>query len=248
MIPTNFIEIEGKFKDLFKSGMNYVVQDGIIDFVNTEEPLMPDNYGDILEKRYNRWVKSRFMMKLVWGVDLDSLPKIDQYIKNYPEGIILDCPVGTGVFSSEIYKALPEREFIAADYSLNMLKIGKRYCERLGIRNVCFIRADVGSLPFRDKVFSGVVSLNGFHAFTSPHQAASEFHRVTKEKGGLMMVVSCGKERFISDLFIKHMMIPKGYFANFLSSKEYSYILKESGYQEVNYQMMGASMISCSIA
>ncbi|MEW5800715.1 MAG: class I SAM-dependent methyltransferase [bacterium] len=225
-------------------GDTYPVSDGIIDFIGDDGQTVDDSYDEISEEKYNNWVRSKFIMRLVWGVNLDKIPKIKDEVSGFTRDVLLDIPCGTGIMSVEAYKALPDSIFLAIDYSRSMLDITRRLCKRLKIGNVVFIRADVASLPIKDNTVSACISLNGFHAFASPRIAAKELGRCTRKRGKLLMVVSCTGERFISDFMIKHFMIPRGYFHNALPSSHYEEYLHMAGFSEISSEMMGASMIA----
>jgi len=235
-----------------RRGDKYFIDNGIIDLIgdigkkieDSSEKKVKDSYREISEEKYNRWVKSKFIMRLVWGVNLDKIPKIKDEASRFSQGVILDIPCGTGIMSMEAYKALPDSIFLAIDYSRSMLYATKCLCERQGIDNVVFIRADVSSLPIKDNTVSACISLNGFHAFAFPQMAAQELGRCIRNEGKLLMVASCKGERFISDFMIKHFMIPKGYFHNALPGSKYAEYLQQAGFSKVSYEMMGASMIA----
>ena len=108
-----------------------------------------------------------------------------------PGGWILDVPCGTGIFSTSVYKSNPASKFIAMDYSMGMLQAAQKKTRSKNIRNVIFIRADVGNIPLKDNSVDGSFSMAGFHAFPEPDKAAFEIGRVLKKKAPFTMTVAC---------------------------------------------------------
>ena len=60
---------------------------------------------------------------------------------------ILDIGCGTGVATFVIAKKFPEKEFICADFSQEILDIGERITEKKNIRNMKFKQMDWLNLP-----------------------------------------------------------------------------------------------------
>ena len=127
-------------------------------------------------------------------------------------GKLLEVPVGTGVLTMPVYRDLPNADITCLDYSENMMASAKEKAKSAGIRNITFLQGDVGALPFEDKTFDIVLSLNGFHAFPDKEAAYRETYRVLK-MGGIFcgcFYVQGGHKR--TDWFIKYLYQPKGFF------------------------------------
>ena len=93
-------------------------------------------------------------------------------------GKLLEVPVGTGVLTMPVYWDLPNADITCLDYSENMMASAKEKAKSAGIRNITFLQGDVGALPFEDKTFDIVLSLNGFHTFPDKEAAYRETYRV----------------------------------------------------------------------
>ncbi len=74
--------------------------------------------------------------------------------------------MGTGVLTLPVYRNLPRADVTCLDYSAEMMATAQKRAKLLGLKNVRFLRGDVGALPFADGSFDVVLSLNGFHAFS----------------------------------------------------------------------------------
>ncbi len=174
----------------FKSAtnqFNYSIIEDIVDFLPEESKENIDNYTK-RAKRYEKiFVKPsifvRIFDKLMWGISHnDYAPGVVEFIPQTFDGIMLDIPVGTGLFTSEIYKNLPNATIIAADYSINMIKYAKKRYEENHLTNIIYLHADVGNLPFIDYSMDLIISMNGYHAFPDKQKALEEISRVTKPK------------------------------------------------------------------
>jgi ubiquinone/menaquinone biosynthesis C-methylase UbiE len=142
-------------------------------------------YDDMLT-RSTWW--SRLYMDLFWGgVDDNEIArKLLSYIPDSFRGKILDVPVGTGVFTAKKYLRMGLADITCLDYSNDMLDQARVRFGNEGIGNVRLVQGDVGKLPFEDKSFDIVLTMNGFHAFPDKGKAYSEVNRVLKTGGCLV--------------------------------------------------------------
>ena len=93
---------------------------------------------------------------------------------------ILDIAAGTGT-SSEPW-ANAEIEVVPADFSLGMLRVGRRRRP-----DMAFTAADAMSLPFADESFDVVTMSFGLRNVADAETALREFLRVTKPGGRLLV-------------------------------------------------------------
>jgi len=93
---------------------------------------------------------------------------------------ILDIAAGTGT-SSEPW-ADQEIDVVPADFSLGMLRVGRRRRP-----DMAFTAADAMSLPFADESFDVVTMSFGLRNVAEPETALREFLRVTKPGGRLLV-------------------------------------------------------------
>lgn len=97
-----------------------------------------------------------------------------------PGEVILDIAAGTGT-SSEPFEAAGA-QVVPGDFSLGMLKVGKKRRRDLG-----FTAADAMRLPFGDNTFDAVTMSFGLRNVEDPVKALAEFHRVTKPGGHVVI-------------------------------------------------------------
>jgi ubiquinone/menaquinone biosynthesis C-methylase UbiE len=150
--------------------------------------------------------------RLVWNLDgKKSAAYLEKALSGIPEGFagsLLEVPVGTGVLTMPVYATLPQADITCLDYSPDMMAAAKRRAPE----NVRFVQGDVGKLPFEDKTFDLVLSLNGFHAFPDKEAAYRETFRVLKPGGTFCGCFYIQGQNRRTDWFIEKMYVPKGFF------------------------------------
>lgn len=154
--------------------------------------------------------------KLVWNMDQQAntryLERALSGIQDHFEGSLLEVPVGTGVLTMQIYRAMPKARITCLDYSADMMNTARGRAENLGLKQVQFIQGDVGRLPFQDSSFDAVLSLNGFHAFPDKEAAYRETFRVLKAGGIFCGCFYVKGENRRTDWFVDKLYTPKGFF------------------------------------
>ncbi len=200
------------------SDITYPIIDGIIDFCPQLSASVTKSY-DKVASRYDEYMtSSNIFMKVyntvIWGFgsDCDYTETVLSYLPSRFDGVLLDVPVGTGVFTDSLYARFPNATIIAVDYSMGMLRLAKDQFARQGLSNIHLIRADVAHLPLTNGTADIVLSMNGLHAFKDKQRATAEMKRVLQKDGSL---VACGYvkgDRWLSDWFVKHLGVRRGYF------------------------------------
>ena len=100
------------------------------------------------------------------------------------KGLVLDAGCGTGLVTKELSNV------IGVDVSIELLK----QCDS-NLRVVC---ADVEYLPFKDKTFDTIVSFTVLQNVDGIVKAVSEFRRVLKEDGHILITVLGKNEKKVS--------------------------------------------------
>jgi len=201
------------------SDIKYPLVDGIIDFcpgavdkVSMTYDKIANRYDSVLTPRPH--MLTRICNTVVWGLSDDNTyaDTVLSYLPSNFDGILLDVPVGTGVFTSPFYAKFPKATIIGIDLSMGILRKARERFERDGLRNICLLRADVAKLPLRNDAVDIVLSMNGWHAFADKQRAIGEIRRVLRKRGTL---VACGYikgARKLSDWFVKHFGARKDFF------------------------------------
>jgi ubiquinone/menaquinone biosynthesis C-methylase UbiE len=98
---------------------------------------------------------------------------------------ILDAGCGTG--HTALYFAPHVPQVIALDLSTAMLDQGRQLAAQRGITNIDFRQGDVEHLPFADESFDLVLSRYSAHHWPHPLAALTEFRRVLRPNGQLLL-------------------------------------------------------------
>ena len=165
----------------------------------------------------NSGLPARLALKIFWGLDAQAYEKfLAQAFAGIPKnfsGRLLEVPAGTGALSLPRYQNLDGAEIFCVDLSDKMLDAAKIRAERLNLRGVKFIRGDVAKLPFADKFFDAVLSINGFHVFPDKAAAFSETRRVLKDGGIFCGCMYVKGENRRTDFFVEHFCERFGFFS-----------------------------------
>ena len=209
------------------SGLSYPIRDGIIDFLPDTEDRVTRAY-DSFASSYDSYMSLsawhwKLYVLIAWGL-LDDKEVFNKILSSIPDGfagVLLDVPVGTGMFTWEKYHSLNKARIIVIDYSLAMLKEAqKRYAEK-GIQNVTYIRGDVGNIPVQAASIDACFSMAGFHAFPDQDQALHEIVRVLKHNAIFSGCFYIKGKRLLTDIIVRTVLCAKGWFtAPFYSEQE----------------------------
>ena len=107
------------------------------------------------------------------------------------KSLVLDLGAGTGDLSFETLKQNPDSRAIAADFTLEMMKIGR---ERPTGRFALWSAVDALNIPFPDNTFDAVISGFLLRNVIDLPQALAEQYRVLKP-GGRMISLDTTKPR-----------------------------------------------------
>jgi SAM-dependent methyltransferase len=196
----------------------YPVSDGVIDFCPESKDRVAASYDKVASRYDPHLVSSTIVTKmiglLVWGraSDCDPMEQVLSLLPDSFNGVLLDVPVGTGVFTASLYHRYPDATIVGVDCSRNMLRQAQACFQEHDVRNVHLLKADVADLPIRDAGVDIVLSMNGWHAFADKPGAIAEMKRVLPPGGKL---IACGYvqgARRRSDWFVRHFGVRNGYF------------------------------------
>lgn len=131
---------------------------------------------------------------------------------------VLDIAAGTGT-SSEPFAAAGV-EVVPADFSLGMLRVGKKRSPDLS-----FVGADALRLPFADGSFDAVTMSFGLRNVSDTVAALREFHRVTRPGGRLVVCeFSQPPNRVLHTVYSRYLMRALPVIARRVSSDPSSYV------------------------
>jgi SAM-dependent methyltransferase len=201
--------------------VTYPVVDGIVDFCPDVKDTVSKAY-DACSSLYDAYMASgvsprmfrRMFDRIVWGFSGEGgmTNEVLSHLPSEFDGVLLDVPVGTGLFTCSRYTGFPNATIVAVDYSMGMLqKARKRFLEH-GVNNVHLFRADVANMPVTDDAVDIVLSMAGLHAFPDKQGAIKEMRRVVREQGTVLADCYVRGVRKRADWVVKHFMARRGFF------------------------------------
>jgi demethylmenaquinone methyltransferase/2-methoxy-6-polyprenyl-1,4-benzoquinol methylase len=169
---------------------------------------------------------------------------------------VLDLAAGTGT-SSEPF-AYAGAEVVACDFSVGMLRVGKR--ER---PNLSFVAGDATQLPFADESFDAVTMSFGLRNVVDVESALAEMARVAKH-GGRLVVCEFSTPTFgpFRTVYREYLMKALPAVARRVSSNPESYVylaesiqawpdqdalaalIGKSGWSEVEYRSLSGGIVA----
>jgi ubiquinone/menaquinone biosynthesis C-methylase UbiE len=200
------------------SHVAYPVFDGIADFCPQVHDRVSASY-DKVAARYDPGItaatlRAKVLGRIIWGrvSDRDAVEEVLSFLPDRFDGVLLDVPVGTGVFTAPLYRRYPEATIIGVDCSMNMLRKAQVRFQEQGVPNVHLFKADAAHLPVRDAAVDLVLSMSGWHAFADKQRTTAEIRRILRREGTL---IACGYvrgARWLSDWLVRHFGVRNGYF------------------------------------
>jgi ubiquinone/menaquinone biosynthesis C-methylase UbiE len=100
-----------------------------------------------------------------------------------PRGALLDVGCGPGLLLATLAVNNPELRLAGLDIAPEMIRVAT---ERLGVRAEIKL-GDAESLPWEEASFDYVFCVDSFHHYPNPKSALSEFHRVLKPNGQVVL-------------------------------------------------------------
>ncbi len=146
---------------------------------------------------------------------------------------VVDVAVGTAEVAMEIARQRPLARVTGIDFTPAMLVVGKRKIARRGLSSrIAMAAGDARGLPLPDACADAVTISFGIRNVQERDQALSEFHRVLKPGGKLMVMEFSLPDNpvvnYLYKLYFDHVLPP---FGNWLSRTDYAYsYLMESVY------------------
>lgn len=175
-----------------------------------------------------------------------------------PYSRLLDVGAGTGDLAREALRLQPETKVVAADFALEMMRIGKQY----GLLD--WSAADALHLPFAEGTFEAVVSGFLMRNVGDIQQALNEQSRVLKSGGRVVILDTTRPRRSLLSPLIwvyMHVVIPLvgGWVSgsrdaytylpdsteNYLDAEELSACMARAGFEKIafRYRMFGVIAI-----
>jgi ubiquinone/menaquinone biosynthesis C-methylase UbiE/uncharacterized protein YbaR (Trm112 family) len=206
------VDRENNVVTSYDKSISYPIVNNVIDFIPGVNDYITKIY-DSVSPFYDKMLTGgslpiRLLNKFVWGEN-GSNPPENKLLASFPDctdKIIIDVPVGTGLFTLDHYKIIEKiSTIIVVDYSMEMLMKARERYEANGIHNIQYIRGDVGNLPFLDNTADILLTMHGYQAFPEKEKALHEIVRIMKPGGTILGCFYIKNKRAISDFFVKYV-------------------------------------------
>jgi len=122
-----------------------------------------------------------------------------------PEHKVLDLCTGTGSVATILSQYVQNGLVVGLDFSLGMLVKAKEKVQKIGSKNLYFVAADAGALPFKSDVFDVITCSHAMYELTGETRkmALQEIKRCLKINGRFcMMEHEEPKQPFIKLLYL----------------------------------------------
>jgi SAM-dependent methyltransferase len=137
----------------------------------------------VKNSRYGTYLKYRFSCpSFISGMAL--IPVFKNVLAN--GGLFLDLGSGVGHFDFLLSRFVDANKLVCADKHFMNLYLAKNYLVGLDANYIC-LDADE-QIPFKDGVFSAILSMDAFHYIENKQLLAKEFQRALKKDGVIFFV------------------------------------------------------------
>ena len=190
------------------------------------------------------------------GQDIQWRKQVIQQAKLKPKSRLLDLGAGTGDLAREALAQYPDTKVTAADFTLEMMRVGQRQSLEQGKNgSLPWSAADALSLPFRDRTFDAIVSGFLMRNVGDIQQALKEQYRTLKPGGRIVILDTTKPKRNLFSPLIwlhMHLVIPllggmiSGFkdaynylpdsTEGFVTAKELAVRMAAVGFKQINFE------------
>jgi demethylmenaquinone methyltransferase/2-methoxy-6-polyprenyl-1,4-benzoquinol methylase len=209
--------------------------------------------GEYVQQMFTRIAHRYDLMNrlMTAGQDVEWRKQVIRQAALKPNARLLDLGAGTGDLAREALAQQPEAEVVAADFTLEMMRVGNRN------GSLPWSAADAINLPFEDKTFDAIVSGFLMRNVGDVQQALKEQYRTLKPGGRIVILDTTKPKRNLLSPFIwlhMHVVIPflgriiSGFgeaysylpdsTEGFLSAEELTVRMAAVGFKRINFDRM----------
>src|SRR3990172_1221203 len=209
--------------------------------------------GEYVQKMFTRIAHRYDLMNrlMTAGQDVEWRKQVISQARLRPNSRLLDLGAGTGDLSREALAQQPGTKVIAADFTLEMMRVGNRN------GSLPWSGADALNLPFGDRTFDAIVSGFLMRNVGDVQQALKEQYRTLKPGGRIVILDTTKPKRNLLSPFIwlhMHIVIPLlgriisgfgeayNYLPNstegFLTAEELTVRMAAVGFKRINFDRL----------
>jgi demethylmenaquinone methyltransferase / 2-methoxy-6-polyprenyl-1,4-benzoquinol methylase len=163
--------------------------------------------GEYVQDMFTRIARHYDLMNrlMTAGQDIQWRQQVIKLAALKPGTRLLDLGAGTGDLTREALSQQPETKVVAADFTLEMMRVGQRN------GSLPWSAADALSLPFGDRAFDAIVSGFLMRNVGDIQQALKEQYRILRPGGRIVILDTTKPKRNLLSPFIwlhMHVVIP----------------------------------------
>jgi SAM-dependent methyltransferase len=117
-----------------------------------------------------------------------ELALLNDWLHAQPGELIVDLGSSTDLYARGVGKANPGTTIFAIDMASGMLRAGRWYALRDGVKHIAHVRAPAQRLPFADGTMDALVCGGSLNEFRSMGEALCEARRVVKPSGRMFVM------------------------------------------------------------
>lgn len=137
---------------------------------------------------------------VIWGYSVKIFSQIvNEALQSSQNGPFLDIGCGSLAFTAKIYSQYVDRPMVLADQSLKMLRMAKeKLIKQKGCipENICFLHADALQLPFKEKIFTTILSENLLHCLNDTGVLLNQLKSMASENGNMYFTTLVKANRY----------------------------------------------------
>jgi ubiquinone/menaquinone biosynthesis C-methylase UbiE len=143
-------------------------------------------YDTLFGNIYDRVACNPIYNRLIWGYSIAKFASLVQDALTSKTGNVLDLGCGSLAFTAKTYMRYSERPVVLIDQPLKMLKLAKSRLIKLNGKvpdNMVFLHADALQLPFQQKSFETIISLNLLHCLNDTKRLFFGLKNILSDNG-----------------------------------------------------------------
>jgi len=127
--------------------------------------------------------------RIIWGYPVKIFSEIAiEALQSSESGALMDIGCGSLAFTAKIYSQFTKRPVILVDQSLKMLRMAKSRLMKQNNKipeNLILLHADALQLPFRENIFTTILSENLLHCLNDTSIFLKQSKSIVSAKGSM---------------------------------------------------------------
>lgn len=191
---------------------------------------MPETaHNDQLREEFNRWAAEGRGEGMEQEHQPIALPMLD-LMQLAPAENVLDIGCGSGWLCRLLCERVTQGRVIGMDVSDEMVRRARqKYCE---VGRAMFVVGSVDEIPWEDRFFSRVVSVESAYYWPDPAKGLREIFRVLREGGAAWILINYYRDNLHCHQWGPLLPIP----TKLLAAEEWAEMFRAAGFSDVQYR------------